>query len=98
VRTARFLPEAEADVSEAYGWYNEQGHGLADEFRRSVDACLSVILRHPEAYPKVHKDLRRALLRRFPYGLFYLLAQEEVVVFGCFHAARDPRQWKRADT
>ena len=49
-----------------YGWYNEQGHGLADEFRRSVDACLAVIQRHPEAFPKVHRDLRRALLRRFP--------------------------------
>jgi toxin ParE1/3/4 len=93
----RFIPEAEADVMDAYGWYNERGQGIADEFRRSVDGCLAAIARHPSAFPIVHRELRRALLRRFPYGIFYLVEGAEVVVFGCMHAARDPKAWQRTD-
>ncbi|MCB1006864.1 MAG: type II toxin-antitoxin system RelE/ParE family toxin [Acidimicrobiales bacterium] len=92
----RFLPEAEADLRDAYGWYDEQEHGLADEFLRTVDGCLAAIVRHPEAFPVVHRHLRRALLRRFPYGVFYLVGSDEVVVVGCLHAARDPKPWGRA--
>jgi len=60
-----------------------------------VDGCLAAIARHPSAFPLVHRNLRRALLRRFPYCILYLVEREQVVVFGCMHAARDPRAWQR---
>ena len=68
----RFRPEAEADVLEAHVWYRERGLSLAEEFLRSLDASLDLIRRLPESHPVVHRQVRRALLRRFPYGIFYV--------------------------
>ena len=91
----RLTPEAEADLAEAYEWYRRRGQGLGDEFLRSVEAALATIRRVPQAYPVVHRQARRALLRRFPYALFYQHTGGEIVVIGCFHAARDPATWQR---
>jgi plasmid stabilization system protein ParE len=87
-------PEAEADVQEAHLWYAERGMGLAEDFRRSLDECFSRVVSHPESYPTVHRAVRRALLRRFPYCIFYVLEPERAVVIGCLHARRDPRAWR----
>jgi hypothetical protein len=48
----------------------------------------------PESAPVVHGSFRRALLRRFPYCVFYSIEGEEAVVVGCFHAHRDPEVWR----
>ena len=87
-------PEAEAEVSEAYDWYEAQAHGLGEEFLRAMDACLSAIQRNPQAYSPIHKEVRRALLRKFPYGIFYLIDEANVMVLACFHARRNPKQWQ----
>jgi hypothetical protein len=42
----------------------------------------------------VLRDIRRQLLKRFPYGLFYRLIEGQVVVVACFHAKRSPRVWR----
>lgn len=65
-------PAAEAEIEEAYRWYEGQRPSLGDEFARAVDACLASIRRQPEFYPEQYKRARRALLRRFPYAIFYL--------------------------
>jgi plasmid stabilization system protein ParE len=88
-----FRPEAEADVTEAIGWYEGRVIGLGFEFLKTLDACLQRIARNPEHYPAIHKTVRRALLRRFPYGVFFLAESERVVVLAVFHAKRDPRRW-----
>jgi toxin ParE1/3/4 len=87
-------PEAEADLTEAYGWYQGCRDGLGDEFLLSVEAALDSIQRFPQSYPAVHKQVRRALLRRFPYGVFYLVEEEAIVVLAVFHASRNPKRWQ----
>ena len=64
-------PETELDIRDAFEWYEAQTPGLGSEFIRAVDNCLSGIGRNPFAYPKVYKQARRSLLRRFPYGLLF---------------------------
>src|SRR4030043_1795322 len=64
-------PEAQQDVDEAYSWYEDRRTGLGEEFLGCVDACIQAICRMPELYPKVHEEYRRALVRRFPYAIFY---------------------------
>ena len=87
-------PEAESDVQGAYAWYEEREPGLGAEFLRAVEASLSSIERDPELYPKAYKRARRALLRRFPYALFYVVAPDLVEVVGCLHTRRHPRRWR----
>jgi plasmid stabilization system protein ParE len=88
-------PEAEREIQEAFDWYEERSEGLGLEFLRAADACLSTVRRNPEAFPVVHEQVRRALLRRFPYALFYLLRDDTIVVIACFHIKRSPADWQR---
>ncbi len=89
-----FTPEAQQDVDESYVWYEEQRIGLGEEFLGCVDACVQGILRMPELYVKVHLDYRRALVRRFPYAIFYEYTDGRLIFYGIFHASRDPRKWR----
>lgn len=88
-------PEAELDIQDAYQFYEERSQGLGSEFVRSIDACFSKIGRNPMAYPTVHRQIRRALIRKFPYGIFYFLDDEKIVVIACFHAKQDPKRWQK---
>ena len=87
-------PEAEADLAEAYQWYEEKRPGLGERWLLSVEAALSAIQRFPESFPVVHQHVRRALLRRFPYGVFYVVEGSAVVVLAVFHCQRDPKRWQ----
>lgn len=85
---------AEADISDAALWYEGRSLGLGAEFLRSVDAALAEIRRTPERFPQVHHDVRRALVRRFPYALFYVASAEAIQVVACLHVKRDPQWWQ----
>lgn len=61
-------PEAEADIADACRWYRERAQELDTGFLQAVDSCLSAIQRNPEAFPIVHRRIRRALMRKFPLG------------------------------
>jgi len=87
-------PEAEQDIDEAYGWYEGRRIGLGEEFLGCVDACLQAVCRTPEMYATVHENYRRALVRRFPYAVFYEFADETVTVYCIFHTSRNPDKWR----
>lgn len=63
-------PEAAREIQDAFDWYEERSEGLGPEFLRAADACLAGARRNPAAYRVVHRQVRRALLRKFPYALF----------------------------
>lgn len=87
-------PHAAADIEDAYFWYETQRPGLGGEFLDAISGVFSVLLESPRRYRLVHRDTRRANLRRFPYGVFYRILGADVVVIACFHASRDPRVWR----
>jgi plasmid stabilization system protein ParE len=88
------LPAAEAEITEAFRWYEDKSEGLGSEFMRALDATLATVQRGPALFAAVHKQVRRAMLRRFPYGVFYLHEGDQIIVIACFHASRDPKQWQ----
>jgi plasmid stabilization system protein ParE len=88
-------PEAERDIADAFDWYEGRRDGLGREFLRSVDACLESVRRRPKMYPVVHDAYRRALIRRFPYAVFYENSEERVTLYAVFHTARDPDKWRQ---
>jgi plasmid stabilization system protein ParE len=88
-------PEAVAEVKDAFFWYEERRRGLGHEFLLSLDAAMSFVKRSPKVYPVVYKDIRRAILERFPFGVFYLIENDIVTVLAVFHARRDPKRWKQ---
>jgi plasmid stabilization system protein ParE len=88
-------PEAEQDVLEAYSWYEDRRRGLGEEFLDCVDVCIQGICRMPELHAKVYEEYCRALLRRFPYAVFYEYSGGKVTVYCIFHTSRDPKKWRR---
>ena len=75
-----FAPEAETDISEAYEWYEDRRVGLGEDFLSCLDAGLQRICRTPEAHPQVYAQYRRALVRRFPYVVFYEFREGKVTL------------------
>jgi plasmid stabilization system protein ParE len=94
-------PEAEADIGGAYGWYEDQSPGLGEEFLASVDESLAAIRQTPQRFPTVLREpdlaVRRARLRRFPYGIYYIWDERGtggVSIIACMHGRRDPSRWR----
>ncbi len=87
-------PAAAADLDEAGLWYETQRPGLGRVFLDAVGQVFRAVVEMPGRFRVVHGDMRRAHVRRFPYSVFFRTVGEDVVVVGCFHGRRDPRQWK----
>lgn len=87
-----FRRDAESELAEAVDWYESRGRGLGAGLLRAVDAALAAIGRNPEAFPVAVGIARRALLRRYPYSLIYIVENDRIAVIGCFHSRRDPRR------
>ena len=87
----RFKPEAEAELAEARAWYSLQRQGLDAQLMMRIDEALQRIVQAPEAYPTVYRQLRRAVIRQFPFAIFYEMTTDEVRVIAVFHSRRDPR-------
>jgi len=91
---AILAPEAENDVVESYGWYELREPGLGEDFLRCVEACLERIQRNPYLYPVAIDEFRRALVRRFPFEIFYEPGAEIIPVYAVFHCSQDPLKWR----
>jgi toxin ParE1/3/4 len=87
-------PEAHAEVAEAAAWYNERKANLGRDFVAAFRATVDPLRRNPFVCQEVFAEMRRALMRRFPYGVFYEIHGDTVVVFGCMHHGRDPEDWQ----
>jgi plasmid stabilization system protein ParE len=87
-------PEAEADLDEAYRWYERQRPGLGREFIEYVEAVFDRISERPELHAVVYRTVRQTLVRRFPYVVCYVFEEKRVDVLAVFHGQRDPASWK----
>ena len=83
-------PEAEADLAQAYAWYEEQRIGLGREFMEEASRCLQAIEQRPLSFARVDELTRRAILHRFPYALFFVVSTVDISVVAAFHMARHP--------
>jgi plasmid stabilization system protein ParE len=90
------VPEAKTDIADACFWYEEQSLGLGMEFLRCVEAAILSIHRTPLIYPVVHETYRRALVRRFPFAIFFEVDDSEnrCVVYSVFHCSQNPEKWR----
>jgi plasmid stabilization system protein ParE len=75
-------PAAKADLVAAAEWYDEREPDslLPLELFAEFDSVVDLIAETPEAFPRYNGDVRRAILRQFPYGLYYVVEADRVVV------------------
>jgi plasmid stabilization system protein ParE len=94
VRPVLVRPAAAADIEEAFLWYEGQRVGLGLEFRSELEATIDRVAANPQLYQVVHRNTRRALLRRFPYGVLYRAYPEAIIVVAVMHGRRAPKRWQ----
>ena len=91
----RIRPEAERDVRAAFSWYEKQRFGLGPELVTELDAVYERLAENPYLYADIRNGVRRAIVRRFPYAVLYLVAETEVRVLSVVNMARNPAVWER---
>jgi toxin ParE1/3/4 len=82
---------AELDLAGIEDWYESQQAGLGAEIREAIDELFGQIGDNPLSFPERYRGSRRAILRRFPYIIWYRLQDDVAVVLACIHGSRNPR-------
>jgi len=88
-------PLVDADIEAAFQWYESEEPGLGSEFIEQLRHAYRRILSGPFAYQELRSGIRRAIIRRFPYAIYFSIEEEVIVVVAVLHGARDPAEWQR---
>lgn len=93
------LPEAEAELLKAALWYEDQHTGLGEEFYDQVLSTIETIGKHPQRFALYKassnpRQLRRALVNRFPYVVIYDARQDFVLIVAVAYTSQQPDYWK----
>ena len=89
-----FRPEAEQEVREARRWYEEQKPGLGGRFADAIDETLQRLSANPSVFPLVHGEIRRAVMRVFPFGIYFRVHRNDIVIIAVTHGRRHPQRWQ----
>ena len=88
-------PRADLDIAAAYQWYEREAAGLGLEFLQQLSSAYDRIARNPLKYRDLESGIRRGLLRRFPYVVYFAVESDVVVILAVLHVSRDPAEWQR---
>ena len=83
-------PEAQTDIREAARWYENREIGLGLRFLREIRASLQHISDSPLMFPVIEEEVRRALLHKFPYSIYFVNEAESVSIIAFLHQHRRP--------
>jgi plasmid stabilization system protein ParE len=91
---------AEKELLDGAKWYEKRQRDLGEQLVDEYQAAILRILAAPTSYPKVEtartrRDIRRCVLKRFPYYVAYELCADEIVILAVAHAKRRPNYWIR---
>ena len=90
-----FRQDAETDVADAAAWYENQSAGLGAEFLDEILATCNSIAENPQMCPALHRETRRAVIHKFPFGLYYRVDSGLVTIVAVMHGSRDPNKWQK---
>jgi len=86
---------AEIDMKLAKEWYDLQHLNLGSEFILEVEKVLYRIEKNPKQFPKELNNIRKAVVRRFPFSIYFTVIENRIIVFAVFHNSRNPIIWKK---
>lgn len=89
-----FRPEVADDLAAAWEWYEQQKPGLGDALLDVVERCVEGIADNPKVFAIVHREVRRALVGRFPFAVFFVVQPKEITIIAVLHVRRDPGVWR----
>jgi toxin ParE1/3/4 len=87
-----FLSGADADLQETFNRFEDYREGFGTEFITVVDAYLARIVAFPEIAPVYFEGIRRQVMQRFPYGIFYQPGPTRILVVAILDLRQDEEQ------
>ena len=88
-----FRPQAEGEALEVRHWYESRSSGLGEQFSDALEVLIGRIAEAPFGFPRIHGETRRAVLRRFPYAIYFRVDGDLVVVLS-IHGRQHPSNWQ----
>lgn len=85
---------AEIDLEHAKDWYEIQKENLGDEFLVAISETLLHIKKDPNHFSQTKKNTFKAVVKRFPFSIYFTIINEQIIVFAVFHHSRNPIVWK----
>jgi hypothetical protein len=92
--TFSFHPEADEEFNIAIDYYENNDPGLGYDFSIEVYSAIQNIVNFPNAWPIIEEDIRRCLVKRFPYGIIYGIEHDAIFILAVMHLHRHPDYWK----
>ncbi len=92
---ARLTSPAQRELKEAIEFYEAARIGLGAEFLLEIEAATRLIETHPEAWTALSRRTRRCRTHRFPFGLFYQIRRDEILIVSVMDLRRDPKRWQQ---
>ena len=89
-----FRPQAEDDALEVRQWYESKRVGLGQDFGQELNRIIERVAASPLVFPRVHGEIRRAVMSRFPYAVYFRVIDVSVVVLA-IHGRQHPSRWQR---
>ncbi|MBI5315370.1 MAG: type II toxin-antitoxin system RelE/ParE family toxin [Nitrospirae bacterium] len=87
-------PQSDLDIQAATVWYEDQQSGLGARFLNELDQLFLRIVANPRQFPRVDDEVHPALLRHFPYGVYFHAEEASINVLAVLHLHRHPEMWK----
>ena len=85
---------AEQEFDGSIAWYERECAGLGAEFRATIEGYIQRIANSPERFPKVRGEVRRAVVRRFPFVIHFFIEKKRIVILAVYHTSRQPERLK----
>lgn len=93
MKNIRFIKEALFDIDDIILWYEYQREGLSYDFELCLEAGVGEIQRSSSAFQKRYKNVQILFIKRFPYGIHYIIKDDVIIVIGIIHTSRSPKNW-----
>jgi plasmid stabilization system protein ParE len=90
--TVYIRASAESDIADAMQWYSDRQPKLAINFYREFAAIVNRLANSPFMYPVVYRNVRRVVLHKFPYLVWYVVQDSQVIVIACTHGKLGPNK------
>lgn len=91
----QFTKETLFDIEAVVIWYEEQRLGLSYDFELCLEAGIEEVLRDPESFQKRYKQVKIRFISRFPFGIHYVIIENQITIIGVFHTSRSPKNWSK---
>lgn len=86
---------AKRELDDAISWYEDRRDGLGQDFSTAIEQVLEKVASSPSQFSRVKEVVRRAVLRRFPYCIYFVVEDSRIVVLAVFHAKRSPHHLEK---